>query len=132
MSFLSKRFKPGDQVQEARSSRRKKHAEATLLETHTSFTAVYRELKAQADCVPTMAGERGKELDWLAALQSAGRQTQEQREEKKAEEKTETGEKFCRPEKIEEDFYEQRSFVRGDCKNQLNAAKRKLKLRLFT
>ena len=114
-----------------------------MLQTHSSFVSVYRELKHQADpddCVKS--GNSVETLSWLADLQAQAvptkdlKKTSEPTDLNKAQDDLLTdwslAEKFWRPDEVEEDFFQLRSFVRGDCKSQHLAAKRKLKLRLFT
>ena len=125
MSFLSKRHIPSTEEEDQR--KKKKIAELSVVETHSSFVSVYRELKEKTDTHKTEMGNA--DMSWLASLTAVGPATVEETSETRTAEIC--GENFWRPEELEKDFHEQRSFVRGDCKAQFLATKRKLKQRLF-
>ncbi len=128
-SFLSKRYL-GDDQPVKKLKKGPSPDSNTVLETNPMFKAVYRDLIATGPATAETATVEG--LSWLADLQAATADKCEETVLEEAPVKTVTAENFWRPEKLEADFHEQRSFVRSDGKAQLQATKRKLKLRLFT
>ena len=140
---MSKRFVPSstlnDDLQQTRKKLKALHNDNPLIETHSSFVSVYRQLKAATPSAAPAAGTAdATACSWLADLQAAATPAVEPelsaapRETSRRVVDWSTAEEFHRPQSLEKDFYEQRSFVRADCKSQLIAAKRKMKQRLFS
>lgn len=133
-SFLSKRYlgPPEGLAKKSKNSHRA-DSNTLVLETNPIFKTVYRDLATDRVPASTATDTSVEGLSWLAELQAAAAPKAKQSVETEAAPlPTVRAENFWRPDKLEEDFHEQRSFVRNDCKAQLQATKRKLKLRLFT